>query len=85
MSALRWTEGRLMNASMVRQIEQAARSALRRYLEEQPAYTMMAGMTPDPSCADDLTVEHDGQGHITIQLPNEVRRWLLQTQSMISS
>jgi hypothetical protein len=86
MSALRWTEGgQLVSTMLMKQLEMQAKQVLRTFLEEQPPYTAMAGTTPCPSCADDLQVVHDGQGRITIELPNEVRRWLLQTQSMISS
>ena len=84
-NALQWTEGRLLTNVVVKQIESNARHTLRRFLEEQPPYTVTAGHRPSPDCAADLTVSHDGQGRITIELPNEVRRWLLQTQSMICS
>lgn len=84
MEALKWTEGSLVNTAILHRLQEDARRTLRRFLEEQPRYTILSGQTPDPACADDLMVEHDGRGHITIQLPNEVRRWLLQTQSMIA-
>ena len=84
MAALKWTErGPLINDTLLKQIEMQAKKILRAFLEEQPPYTMLAGTTPRPSCADDLKVVHDGTGRITIELPNEVRRWLLQTQSMV--
>lgn len=86
MTALKWTErGALITDAMIKAIESKAREVLRAFLEEQPSFSVMAGTTPRPSCADDLRVVHDGQGRLTIELPNEVRRWLLQTQSMISS
>lgn len=86
MIALKWTErGAPIPDAMVKAIEVKAKEVLRIFLEEQPPFTVMAGATPHPSCADDLRVVHDGSGRLTIELPNEVRRWLLQTQSMISS
>ncbi len=85
MQSLKWTERRLLTDTLVAQVQANARSTLRRFLEEQPPYTVMGGMTPSPACADELHVKQDGHGRLTIELPNEVRRWLLQTQSMISS
>lgn len=82
--AVKWTEGRLLSEELIHHLQASARSTLRRFLMEQPRYTAMGGMTPEPHVADDLTVTHDGQGHVTINLPTEVRRWLLQTQSAIS-
>lgn len=84
MTALKWTErGPLINDTLVKAIEIKAREVLRAFLEEQPAFTVSAGMAPRPSCADDLRVVYDGAGRLTIEFPNEVRRWLLQTQSMV--
>lgn len=86
MTALKWTErGALVTDVVLKAIEAKAKEVLREFLADQPPFTLMSGQTPRPACADDLRVVHDGQGRITIELPNEVRRWLLQTQSMISS
>ncbi len=86
MAALKWTErGPLLTDLLIKQVEAKAKDVLRTFLREQPPFTVMAGRTPSPECADDLKVENDGDGRLTIVLPNEVRRWLLQTQSMISS
>ncbi len=85
MDALKWTEGKLVNPSLIKELEMTAKTCLRQFLEAQPRYTMLSGITPNPAIANELVIEHDGRGRINIQIPNEVRLWLLQTQSMISS
>ncbi len=85
MASVSWMEGKALTRTLLESVQTNARRTLKQFLMEQPGYTALGGITPDPSCADHLEVVHDGQGHLSIHLPAEVRRWLLQTQSMISS
>lgn len=85
MTALRWSEGQTFTSSLRARIEHSARLALRQFLSEQPSYsTLHDCFTPSPEVANELTVTFDDRGRVTIQLPAEVRRWLHQTQSMIT-
>lgn len=79
---LSWLEGVLLTPSMLTAIEARARQELRLYLEEGhlPLLSLRA-----EELSKELTVTHDGQGHINIELPAEVRRCLQEaTPSMIS-
>lgn len=80
--SLEWLEGNLVTPSLVEAIQAKARRELRSYLEEGHLPLLMLRAR---ELANELTVTHDGQGHLTIELPAEVRRCLQQaTPSMIS-
>lgn len=80
-TALQWTERRKMDPTFLKALESNARHVVKGFLERQPPITAMGGRTPHPDTANQLTVTHDGQGHVTINLPAEVRAWLMKTQS----
>lgn len=76
-----WTEGVALTPGVMWSIEVAAKRVLHDYLAE--------GNLPVQSdhneLVNELRVTHDDQGHVTIELPQEVRRCLLLlTPSMIS-
>jgi hypothetical protein len=72
--AMKWTENEMVTPALVQRVQHESRRVLRAYLAEGKLPVAVG----HAELVEELHVTHDGAGHLTIELPNEVRRCLLQ-------